>query len=81
MAIAVKPRREENTAMKNVFGEAIVTTTLGDLVESVMEASLEVIDDEKEASVIAGIVLNNILKYSARSALLLDHRSRQLRDA
>lgn len=66
--------------MKNSIGEGTVMTTVGDLVESVMEASLEVIDDEKQASIIAGSVINNILKTSYESASLLDRGSRHMRD-
>lgn len=66
--------------MKDSIGEATVMTTVGDLVESVMEASLEVIHDEKEASIIAGIVITNILKSSYESTFLLDRGSRHKRD-
>jgi hypothetical protein len=45
-----------------------------------MEASLEVTEDEKQASIIAGIVINNILKSSYESAFLLDRGSRHMRD-
>jgi hypothetical protein len=52
-----------------------VVTTVGDLVAAVMEASLEVVDDENEAYRIAGLVLNNMLRLTSSRSLLFDGRS------
>jgi hypothetical protein len=62
-----------NALRKSVEDPAVVTT-VGDLVAAVMDASLEVVDDENEAYRIAGLVLNNILRLSSSNSFLLDGR-------
>jgi len=61
-------------ALRANFEDPTVVTTVGDLVAAVMDASLEVVDDEKEAYRIAGLVLNNMLRLSSSDSFLLDGR-------
>lgn len=61
-------------ALRENFEDPTVVTTVGDLVAAVMDASLEVVNDEKEAYHIAGLVLNNILRLSSSNSFLLDGR-------
>jgi hypothetical protein len=67
--------------MKPTFGGAVVRTTVGDLVASIMEASLEVVKNEKEASVIAAIVLDDMLGLTGQNALFTNNHARAMRDA
>ncbi|HEY3302710.1 MAG TPA: hypothetical protein VGL70_04135 [Candidatus Binatia bacterium] len=57
-----------NALRKNVEDPALVTT-VGDLVGAVIDASMEVVDDEQEAYRIAELVLNNMLRLTSSVAV------------
>ena len=50
----------------------LLVTTIGDLVVAVVDAALEVVENEKNAYRIADLVLNNILKRSNGNLFLQD---------
>ena len=61
-------------ALKEIGADPTVVTTMGDLIAAVMDASLEVVADEKEAYRIAELVLSDMLRHTSSRRLLFDSR-------
>jgi hypothetical protein len=68
------PGGNKMNALRETFQDPALVTTVGDLVTAVVDASLEVVDDETEAYRIAELVLNNMLRLTSSRSLLFDGR-------